>query len=396
MLKKIDLFMPAKETYGALHHFTMQLGEALKRKGIKIRYLEAEYANPRPFLEKIFSDPPSCTLSFNGLLPDTSGRFFCDMIKIPHIACLSDSPIHFYTLAQSPLNIIGCIDEYDVDFFKNIHFDNSFFFPQATDPDIKPNGVHNRIYDVVILATLIDYIHIRDTWRERFPPLVCQAMEDAAELVLSDPSMTCIAAFVEVIDSYVKGPVLFDPSVVDFLTCLVEIEAYVKGRDRVEMVRAIKKAKVHVYGSSPKDCSWRKYVGDKSNVVIHNAIPFDQTIEIMKQSKIVLSSASRIKSGADERVFYAMACGAVPVTEKNDFLAQDYTNKKNISFFEPAHWEQIDCNVDEFMKNEELRLEVATAGYHKTMELHTWDNRADLLLKKVLPILEQMGVKNAN
>jgi hypothetical protein len=396
MIKKIDLFMPAKEKYGVLHHFTTQLGLALERKGVQIRFLEAEYGNPRPFLEKIFSGQPSCTLSFNGLLPDASGRFFCDMIKIPHIACLIDSPIHFYSLSQSPLNIVGCIDKYDVDFYRNISFDNSFFFPQAADPDIKPNGARDRIYDVVIMASLIDYIHIRDSWREQFPPLVCQAMEDAAELVLSNPQMTCISAFVEVIDSYVKGPVIFDPSKVDFLTCLAEIEAYVKGRDRVEMVRAIKNAKVYVFGSCPKDCSWRKYVGDKSNVIIHNAIPFEQTLEIMKQSKLVLSSASRIKYGASDNVFYGLACGALPITERNEYLEKDFKNKESISFFETGQWDQIDENVQYYLTRPKELQEAAKAGYKKTMEFHTWDNRATLLIEKVTPILEKMGAKNAN
>lgn len=395
MIKKIDLFIPTKEKYGVLHHFTNQLGLALERKGVKIRFLEAEYGNPRPFLEKIFAGQPTCTLSFNGLLPDSTGRFFCDMIKVPHIACLVDSPIHFYTLARSALNIVGCIDKRDIDFYRNIPFENCFFLPLAADPNMKTNG-SDRIYDIVMMASLIDYIHIRDSWREHFPPLVCQAMEDAAELVLSNPEMTCISAFVEVIDSYVKGPVVFDPSAVDFLTCLAEIEAYVKGRDRVEMIRAINHAKVYVFGSSPKHCSWRKYVGDKPNVVIHNAVPFDQTLEIMKQSKIVLSSASRIKYGAKETVFYGLGCGALPVTEKNDYLAQDYTDEKNICFFETGRWDQIDEKVHQYLTNEKMRKEAALDGYQITMKHHTWDNRAELLIEKVTPILEQMSAKHEN
>lgn len=396
MIKKIDLFLPKKGQYGVLNHFTHQLGDALARKGVEIRFLEAEYNNPRPFLDKIYTGKPSCTLSFNGLLPDPLGNFFCDMIKIPHIACLMDSPIQFYSLAQSPLNIVGCVDKYDVDFFKHIPFENSFFFPHAADPDIKSNQQNNRIYDVVMMASLVDYISIRNSWREHFPPLVCQAMEDAAELVLSNASTTCIEAFVEVIDSYMKGPVMFDPTSVDFLSCLGQIEAYVKGRDRVEMVRAISHAKVYVFGSASKGCSWKKYVGDKPNVIIHEAIPFEQTIEIMKQSRIVLCPASRIKYGADERVFYGSACGAVPITERNDFLAKDYTDLDSISFFETGVWEQIDDNVSYYLSKKEELHRVAHAGHDITMKHHTWDNRADLLLEKVPSILERMTVKNEN
>lgn len=392
MLTRIDLFMPSKGSYGVLHHFTLQLGKALERAGIKVRFLEAEYNNPKPFLDKIFSDPPNCTLSFNGLLPDAEGNFFCELIKIPHIACLVDSPIHFYPLAQSNYNIIGCVDKYDVDFFKNIHFNNSFFFPHAGDPESKKNGHHPRIYDVVMMASLIDYITIRDNWREKFPPLVCQAMEDATELVLSDNKTTCISAFVEVIDSYVKGPVLFDPSSVDFLTCLAEIEAYAKGRDRVEMVRAITDAKVYVFGSAPKGSSWNKFVGDKPNVVVHEGIPFDQTLEIMRQCKLVLSSASRIKYGADGRVFYSLGCGALPITESNPYLNEVYKDRESICYFEAGKWDQINEIAHYYIENETERYNAAELGSELMMEHDTWNNRAELLIEKVKPILEQLSV----
>ncbi len=54
--------------------------------------------NPRPFLDTLFADRPECTLSFNGLLPDAEGRFFCEMIQIPHVACLVDAPTQFFSL----------------------------------------------------------------------------------------------------------------------------------------------------------------------------------------------------------------------------------------------------------------------------------------------------------
>ncbi len=76
MIKRIDVFMPPRSQYGVLHHFTRKLSEALGRAGVEASLLEAQYDNPKPFLDKIFSDRPDCTLSFNGLLPDREGRFF--------------------------------------------------------------------------------------------------------------------------------------------------------------------------------------------------------------------------------------------------------------------------------------------------------------------------------
>lgn len=394
MIQKIDLFMPTKGQYGVLHHFTTQLAASLNKVGVDTRILEAEYNNPRPFLEQIFSGKPDCTLSFNGLLPDEEGRFFCEMIKTPHIACLLDSPIEFYSLAQSSLNVVGCVDREDVKFYEGIQFSNAFFFPHAADASIEPASSRERIYEVTILASLIDYIAIRNSWRERFPPLVVQAMEDAAELVLTTPSTTCSEAFAAVIDTYMRGPVLFDPSTVDFLSCLLEIELYVKGKDRVEMIRSIDSAKVYLFGSSQKGASWQKYVSDRPNVVVHDAIPFDQAIEILKQSKLTLCNAAWIKSGARARPFYSLASGALPIIEENNYLSEFYKGGESIGFFQAGQWDTINETVDYYLANESERADVAAAGRDITMEHHTWDVRAQQLVEQLTPILERTGVNN--
>src|SRR5262249_10865415 len=96
MIKHIDLFMPPNiSQYGVLHHFTIKMNEALQRSGVRSRILEAQKDNPKPFLSELFNEIPDCTLSFNGLLPDKEGRFFCDLVKIPHVACTIDSPNAF-------------------------------------------------------------------------------------------------------------------------------------------------------------------------------------------------------------------------------------------------------------------------------------------------------------
>src|SRR6516162_3155093 len=105
-MKKIDVFMPPLSQYSVLHHFTKKLHEALVQQGIVSRLLEAKHNDPGPFLDALLKDPPDCTLSFNGLLPDNQGRFFSDMIRIPHVACLVDSPTNFLTLVRSPYSVI--------------------------------------------------------------------------------------------------------------------------------------------------------------------------------------------------------------------------------------------------------------------------------------------------
>lgn len=170
MLERIDVFMPPATRYGMLAHLTKSLFDALQRQGIRCRLLVAQHNNPEPFLDSLFSDPPECTLSFNGLLPDAKGNFFCNMIKIPHVAYLLTSPYEYLPLTKSPLNIIVSSDLFACHFFLGLNFEQTIFLPPAVEKSIAKGHALKKIYDVVMLATYIDYEGIRAIWKKNILP----------------------------------------------------------------------------------------------------------------------------------------------------------------------------------------------------------------------------------
>lgn len=88
MIERIALILPDKKTHEELFALTLTLSKALQKIGISCIELTSERENPGPFLEKLFNFLPQITVSYNGLLPDEEGRFFADLIKIPHLCCL--------------------------------------------------------------------------------------------------------------------------------------------------------------------------------------------------------------------------------------------------------------------------------------------------------------------
>lgn len=389
-MKRIDLFMPLVSNYGVLHDYTQKLYAALQRQGVKCRLLEAKRNDPGPFLKALFDDPPECTLSFNGLLPDDQGRFFCDMIHIPHVACLVDSPNSFLPLIRSPLSIITCVDRSSVDFFQGLGFNNALFLPHATDSRLTVDPKVKRDYDVVMLSSCIDYESIRASWKKKFPTALRQAMEEAAEIALADYMTPFYIAFVQALDRQVSRQTGIDPQAVDFITVLDEIEMYIRGKDRVELVKAVNEAKVDVFGSADSVAGWKKYLGKKHNVVIHEPVPFEQAIEIMKHSKIVLNSSPWIKNGAHERIFNGLACGALVIANENIYLREQFQDGKSIVFYLPGHWDKANHRINEYLANEDKRALVAEHGRNIVMKAHTWDNRAAQLVKELPPILSKM------
>lgn len=392
MVKRIDLFMPPLSQYGVLHYFTKQLCAGLVKAGIQCNILEAEHNNPKPFLDALFKDKPDCTLSFNGLLPDAQGRFFCDLINIPHVACLVDSPNSFFDLIKSPLTIITCVDHNYCDFFKGMNFPNVLFMPHGADSSIpKPNPERSFKYDVAVLASCIDYEQIRSTWDRKYGTQIAKMMDQAAEVALSDATTSYVNAFVQVLNTSVGKPHGVDPTKIDFAALFDDLEFFIKGKDRVELIRSVKDAQIDIFGSPDGTTQWSKYLGSTNkNVKYHDPVPFEQALDIMKQSKILLNSGAWIKNGSHERIFSGIASGSLVITNLNIYMSEQFKDGENIVFYTPGKWDQVNQLVNGMLHDDDKRNRIVEKGYQTVMKNHTWDHRAAELVKHLDPILKSL------
>ncbi len=391
MIKHIDLFMPPNiSQYGVLHHFTKKLHEALLRMGLKSRILIAQKNNPKPFLAELFNEIPDCTLSFNGLLPDEEGLFFSDLIRIPHVAVTIDSPNNFYLLAKSPYTIITSVDRDAVEFYRGIQAPHALFLPHGVEKlNIKPEE-HPRPYDVVLLATAIDFEHIRSQWKNKFPDTICKVLDDAAELALSSKNISYIKAFVISLDKHLTKGAPIDPAKLNSIDILEQLELYIRGKERIELLKAIKDAKVDIFGASSPTASWKKLTGTlSSNIVIHEGVPFDQAFDIMQKSKIILNSCAWIRNGLHERILCGSMAGAAVITAENPYLKENFTDQVHIGFYQFGRWDAVNSIINDWLKDENKRKNIAMAGREQVLHHHTWDHRAAALIKELNPIISQ-------
>ena len=389
MIKKIDVFLPPenKSRYNVIEHFTKKFADALKKAGIRCRLLRAQRENPEPFLQALMNDPPDCTLSFNGLLPDEKGRFFCDMIKIPHVACLIDSPTQYLSLIESPYTIITLPDSFSVDFVKGLNAPNVLFMPHAVESDLSSTLYKNYKYDVVMLSSCIDFVALEEKWALKYPKEICDVLKEAASIALNNKEASATVALVQSINQE-KVLKSIDVHSLNFPELIDQIEMYVKGKDRVELIRAIKTADVHIFGSSVED--WKKYIGDKKNVHFHEPVSYEVALEIMNQSKIVLSSSAWLKNGTHERILAAMASYALVITNENIYMSENFINNQNVVLYPMGKWDAANEKIDYYLSNDAERLKIAEKGHDYVLKYHTWDNRVKLLLKEIPLALENI------
>jgi spore maturation protein CgeB len=395
-LKRV-CFLVNYNLYESKRHFTQKLAEAMNRKGIETRIIDVkEEVLGAVVLDSLRRYSPNLTCSFNSLLPVSESKFLWDILEIPHLAILVDPAIYSIHLTRSPYSLLSCVDRADCREVRAYHFENVFFWPHAVECELEAEEGHARPYEVIFLGSCYDYESLRASWRQRNPEALNRVLDDAIDLVFSDPRISLAEALVKAWQAS-----KLDPTGVDFTSLFYYLDNYTRGKDRVELIRSIKQAQVHVFGELSRDnavgiLGWSQYLAGLPNVTVHPSAPFGEALSLLKQSKICLNSMPFFKDGSHERVFAGLACGAVPITSDSQFLREAFQEGKELFFYHMNQREAVNDLVNQLLENEPRRHEMAYLGRQEVMKHHTWDHRVDQLLKELPVMFGRIYAKTTN
>ncbi|MCE2982512.1 MAG: glycosyltransferase [Parachlamydia sp.] len=390
-LKKIYLFASISSQYGVIDHFINELNNAFNRQGVISRIIHTERDNPARFVEELTQDPPDCTLSFNGLLPDVEGRFLSDMLKLPHVAYLTDAPHHYYPLAKSEYTIITCIDKNFCQVFRDFKHPYVLFNPHATCKSLTPPLATPPYNDILLLNSFIDYKAVREKWNQKYSSDLAEAMEEAAEMTLSDAAIPYMQAFIQTLDKSLRAGKTIDPRQIDFEAVFDDLEAYLGGKARVELIGAIEDYPVTVVGADAQ--GWKKYFPNHANLKCLPQVSFQDALELMKRTKILLNCTPEIKQGLHERILSGLAAGAAVLTLETPFIKEQFADGKNILTYAPRGWDELNQKIGSYLNDEEKRNRLVEAGRELVLQRHTWDQRAQTFIKELPALIEQIKSK---
>lgn len=389
MIKRVVLLVNYN-LYESKRHFTEKLSEALKRHKIETHIIDfhehAIEANTAAEIQRI---NPDFTCSFNSFDPLPDKKYLWDFIQIPHISFLVDPALYYVKLTNSPYSILSCVDQSDVTSMRSYNFQNVFFWPHAVEKDIE-EGHGERPYDVVFLGSCYDPDSLKSYWEERNSPEVINVLNTAAEKVLSDRLISLTDALVT---SWNEARLPTEN--VDFMSHFSYLDNYTRGKDRVDLIRAIKDAKVHVFGDLMTghpafQRGWSYYLGKQKNVTVHPAVPFGESLRILQQSKICLNSIPCFRHGSHERIFTGLGSGALPITSDSTFWRERFKIGEDFLIYQSGNWGWVNDQVNDLLSDAKKRKAMVSSGRAKVMRDHTWDKRVEQLLKEVTPILEKM------
>lgn len=345
---KIDV-LAAGNQYGTGIHFAKGLAAALERLGVSTRLFWVDDGHFFHAFHAILDDPPDLTCSFADISLDKQP--LGNLWQIPHLSWMVDPPIYFLHQLRGDYSYAACVDAEDLAFVQGLGFSRAYFLPHAAEACHLTSIEVDRPLRAVFFGTCVDYEAIVESWQ----PELRELLMAASARVLSPAGVTIAQALQEL------G---VQPE--DLPRYHGEVDRYTRGRDRVELIRSLN-LPVHIWGEGP----WKKYLPGHP---VHPPVSFDQALDIMKQSQVVLNSAPRFKAGAHERIFYALLCGAAVYTGENSFIC---THLPEIFTYRFGEWETLSLNNWK---------SVASLGQEKALASHTWDSRGAALLKTFLEI----------
>ena len=389
-LNKVYLFPAINSEYSVVNKFVEDLNHALNTNGVYSEILKTDRHNPKAFLDKILTDPPDCTLSFNGLLPDTSGHFLCDLIKIPHVALLIDPPTHFLSLTKSPYNIITCVDKDYCKMFLDSKFTHTLFLPHAVSQSLMTAQNQPKTIDVLMLNSYIDPEAIVANWKKNYSKEVQEILKETIEKTKHEYGTSFIFAFVETLDKHTKAGKFIDSQEIEFDSILDELYSFIAATSRIELLKGIHDARVDVYGSDGTGEGWKKHVGDKSNIHYHPQVDFEEALKLMQKAKIVVNCKIESKKGSHERILNAMAAGAAVVTLDTPYIKQHFVDGEEIVLFDLKTPNELNQKINELLSHEAKRASIAMKGRKKVLAEHTWDQRVNILKQELPKFLNEI------
>lgn len=372
--------------YESKRYFSAKLAEAFNRVGIETSLIDYSTIEQQQmdFIRACKPQETIFTCSFNSLIPSDEGKYIADYTGVPHVAFLVDPAYRSRELFKSKYTIITCVDHFDCEYVKSNHFDRVFFWPHAVEKELEPDVNQKKTYDVVFLGSCYDHDTLREFWRQKMSTAETKTIEDAIDIVLSDN----ITPLYNSVEKAIKNNKINFKDKEDLEKKIFfygyYVDNYMRGKDRTELILSIKNANVHVFGDAcwrleQPILGWNHSLRRMKNVTIHPAVTFEQSLEILKQSKICLNSMPFFKNGTHERIFTGLACGALPITSDNLWVRDNFEHGKNILIYAPKAWQEVNGWVDDYL-NQPTKLEqVVVKGREKVMREHTWDVRVQQL-----------------
>jgi glycosyltransferase involved in cell wall biosynthesis len=253
------------------------------------------------------------------------------------------------------------------------------FLPHAgPEPTQKAVPHGERDIDVLFVGTLHEPSD-RGRWRAANPgvsPIVPDLIFDTID-VIEQQGMPVLSATLEVMRQHRLSPSLFTRD--DFASLMSTIQDLGEVNRRVRILAALPDDLEIAVVSNRLP----RALQDRSNIRFLGYInDFDRVRDLMRNARIVLNTTSKFPAGSHDRIWFAMAEGAVVLTDMSRFMQQDFPDGESILYLPQKPFEDEDLEpAIAAIENPRQLARLADRASAVYRERHTWTMRAPHLIE---------------
>lgn len=409
MNKRYVLITGSTETLG---YFSKQIAAFLCERGEEVfvwdmkRPLESVEA-----FEKLPEKEKSILITFNFVGLCGEGQFACglhnvwDEYDVNKICIMVDSPIYYFDQLSShmPRLSLVCIDrnhleyvkrwypEYAVSFIPlhgNLPIDDLWFRPGLLNKkdignhshniiikDYEPKRICDRHIDISFIGNFVTVDSIMPAVSKVAPEYADFLYETADELI-KNPDKVLEEELFDRLKS--QFPDEEEENYPEAMFHMVFIDLFVRTYYRCNMVKVLSESgyKIHLVG---KD--WDKMETSKPENLIYTSqmMTSADCVTVLNDSKLSLNIMPWFKDGSHDRIFSSMLASCVCVTDSSKYLDEVITPWKDYVPFSLGHDEELVCNVEKVLNDENLAEIISFEGRQLAKSRFTWKEFSDIL-----------------
>ena len=363
--------------YFSNHDMLSGIHEGLTALGIaaELFIVEPDGRDLGPFMERIEAAAES------DFLVDLNAKMRFESTKsVKKFSFITDHPAVMleYLAATPPGNVFGYVDRNHLDFHAAIGLpQRCVFFPHGgPPPDPAPLAMAKRDIGALFIGRLDGPSRLGDLKDslKGTPKLVIDVIIETA-LAAADGAALW-RAFTNACEGRGIAPLDFDAAGIS--AAITAAGAFAEARNRRRMLEALNGIPLTHVGHVADGFFDRP----PGSVTFMGERPFDECLDLMKRSRLVLNSLSVFPQGSHERIWYGMAAGAAVITDPSTFVNEDFTDRENIMFW-PSDPADGALMAAEALADPGRLDEMAAAAMPLYAAKHTWASRAGIIERAI-------------
>lgn len=305
---------------------------------------------------------------------------------------LLDHPLHHHTrlVKMTAGRCVVFVPDYNHLTYLKQYYPNiteCAFMPHGGSLGDEPVSYQQRKQKVVFMGTYISSEQIRKklTQKGEFQRIL---QEELMHQLEEHTDWTMEQAFREMIRMYQMEEA--ESEIPQDLAALADADLYIRSLYREKVLRILLESgiAVDVYGDY-----WEQFICRNDSLLqIHPPCDFQEALHVMENAKIVLNVMPWFKAGSHERIFNALGCRSIVLTDESAYI-NDLEQKDGIVTFDLKHLEKLPGLVQEILEHPEESEQQAAAGYRNCKEHHLWKKRAQAIVLYIEQIENDTQIK---